>query len=144
MRSELGGDEGQRVAASARLDGWLSAQAGVPAARVRLVPGGRGGFDPVTWSVSLPVEESDPDVLASAVLHENVHKAQFFLMWRQKVPDVSGPGELASRVGTLNLAAAELAWEAGGLVQGSRPWAGRGGVVGRAGGRRGRRGAAGG
>ena len=103
------------------LDRFLSARVGpggVPAAAILLGP--HGAFDASTWSVSLPEGETDPDVLASALLHENVHKEQFFLMWRLQVPQVAGPVELARRVGTADLAVAGAAWSAGALAAGSR------------------------
>ena len=120
----LRGGADERLVALVELDRFLSARAGMPAAVVvRLVSRVPGGFDPVTWSVSLAAAEMDPVVLASALLHENVHKEQFFLMWRLRVGDVSGPRALAVRVATVQSRVAELAWAAGGLVAGSAVFA---------------------
>ena len=107
----LRADAVERVVALEELDGFLSREAGMPAAEeVRLVPESRGSFDPVTWSVDLPVAETDPDGLALALLGQAAHRERVFLMWRRMAPQAPTPLDLARLVGTENRRAAELAF----------------------------------
>ena len=113
-------DPEQRTEALQELDRLLSEWIGVPAAAaVLFVSDGPGGFDPLIWSVSLAVGEMDPDQLASNLLQGIRQKNEFFLISRWMVPHVSGPQELAERVGTINLDVARLAWARAGLPAGS-------------------------
>ena len=65
MRDRLAGGVEERKDALVELDRWLAEQVGVPAsAAVRFAKGEESGFDPVTWTVSLPVGLTDPEELA--------------------------------------------------------------------------------